>query len=124
VIRDGAFKRRDNVGDFLVRLGPDDQQAVSFSRLDGDCPFRRLLLRSGGDIGVGPADIACCGLDLGGSGRVLDDRFEFGSLACAAARADSWPELKDRARDPPRTGEQPSEARGKLAARTVVDRDQ
>src|SRR5262249_31318882 len=62
--------------------------------------------------------------DLGGSGRVLDNRFEFDSLACEAARADSWPELKDRARDPPRTGEQPSETRGKSAARAVVDGDQ
>ena len=101
VIRDGAFKRRDNVGDFLVRLGPDDQEAVSFSRLDSDCSYRRLVLHSSGNIGAGPADIACCALDLGGSRRVPDDRFGSGSLACAAARGDSRPELKDRARDPP-----------------------
>src|SRR6516225_8446575 len=84
--RDGAFKSRDDFGNLLVRLNPDDEETVTFPRLDGDRLSGRLLLHPGSNVDSGSGDIRFCALDLGGSGRLLNDRFELRARTLMALR--------------------------------------
>src|SRR5262249_38662793 len=74
--RDRAFKSRDDFGDLLVWLNPDDKETVTFPRLAGHRLFGRLLLHPGDNIDTGSADTRLCALDLGRSSCLFNDRFE------------------------------------------------